>query len=177
MSLARLVVPGNQRIITPFSHESLMSKGLQEIDTGLGSNTWDTANKVGYYPFELAEPFTVFKVFTYNGTVVSGNWDLGVMDEAGARLFSSGSTAQATTSDLQPVDITDYTLGEGRYFLAFGLDNATATTVRANPTAAWMDFLGCKEQASAFPIPSTATFAAYTLGDVPLVGLIGVSTF
>jgi hypothetical protein len=134
-----------------------------------GSNTWPTANKAIYIPFPVRFPITVVKLFVENGTTVSGNIDVGIYDRGGARLVSSGSTAQSGTSAIQSFDITDTTLNPGLYYLAVAMDNTTAHLLRWGTSSAIPRAMGVMEQTSAFALPSTATFAALSSSYIPFV--------
>ena len=141
------------------------------------STAWPTANRAIYVPFTLRAPLTVVKLFSGNGSALSGNIDMGIYNAAGTRLVSKGSTAHAGAS-LQSFDITDTLLIAGQYYMAVALDNATGALCRWTATSpvsadvAW----GVATEASAFPLPATATFASMTALAavyIPLIGLTG----
>lgn len=111
------------------------------------------------------------KLFAVNGTAVSGNVDIGIYDESGTRLVSSGSVAQTGTSVIQIFDITDTLLGVGLFFLAMAVDNTTAQFFRRTANAAHLRTLRVYQTASAFVLPTTVTFAAPASGYYPLFGL------
>lgn len=135
--------------------------------TGTATNNavWTTANIARYYPVLVPEPTIVTKIAVRIGTS-SGNLDLGIYDEQGVRLVSSGSTAMAATSTMQVIDITDTLLTPGVYYLAIAVDNTTASFNNINnstgPLAGACSMMGIRQEASAFPLPATATFAATT---------------
>lgn len=155
MSVISKFALGQDVLISPFSIHSF---GGTDIG-GPASAVYPLANLALYFPFVLAEPVLVKKVAWMNGTAVSGNVDVGVYDEVGTRLFSTGSTAQAGTSAKQEVDITDIYLTPGLYYLAIACDNTTATFLRSTQIQEVARILGCMEQTSAFALPATATFA------------------
>lgn len=139
-----------------------------------GTGTWSSANRAIYMPLMLRAPFLVQKVWWANGTTVSGNCDVGLYTEGGVRLFSSGSTAQATVSVIQSVALsTPFLLTPGRYYLAMAMDNATGHIIRMTFGATgYAKEFGCAEQATAFVLPATATFATIASFDTfPLFGL------
>ncbi len=147
------------------------------------NNTANFGSKVVIYqpvvvPFEV----TVFQMGIGNGATVSGNVDVGIMDQFGTRLVSIGAaTAQAGISQIQTFDITNTTLVPGTYYFAFSQDNATGLVNRSGSIGAqlWRT-AGCRQETTvAFGIPATAAFAAYsTNGSVPLVvGAISSATF
>lgn len=126
---------------------------------------WGTANTAVFSPVIIGVNTTVYQLAWINGATVAGNADVGIYDRNGFRLVSSGSTAQSGVSAPQVVDITDTTLTPGLYYLAMVADDATATYNRAGTSSAspLCRASGMAMQASAFPLPSTATFAAFAL--------------
>lgn len=123
------------------------------------SAAFPAANRAIYIPVYLAHPVTAVKLFSYNGATASGNIDVGVYNAAGARLISAGSTAQSGTSVLQEFDITDTLIPAGLNYIAVAMDNGTGTLFRNSPGVQWMRASGCAQEASAFPLPATATMA------------------
>ena len=153
--------------ITPFHKDSLAAM----LGSTLGSGAYPTLNLAYYYPFILYQPIVVVKLFCYNGSIASGNIDLGIYDKGGTRIQSAGSTAQSGTSAIQSFDITDVLIGPGLFYLAVAMDNITGTLWRASIGQAGR-LMGIFQQSSAFALPSTATFAA-TSGNLylPMIGL------
>ena len=163
-------------LITPFSPESVGQEmtNLTGAAPGAGGSAgYPSANRALYFPFTLLDPFIIDKMFWANGTVVSGNVDVGVYDSASTpnRLVSTGTTAQATVSVLQEVNITNYTLSPGTYYLAIACDNVTATFWRTTQAAASLEVCGAAQQATAFVLPTTATFATIAGAYVPWFGI------
>lgn len=161
-----------------------LSAGLESAACGAfrvascSSTTYPAANTALYFPFWLASPIVAVQLWAFNGATASGNIDLGLYAADGTRLVSIGSTAQATTSDLQSFDITDTELGPGLFYLAVAMDNTTGTLFRANMSAALGRSIGAFEQTSAFALPATATFATFTpTGFVPVIGLATTTVY
>lgn len=137
---------------------------------GTTDSTWPSANLAVFMPMLIGEPTTLYALGVVNGTIVSGNMDVGVYDARGTRLASLGSTAQAGVSAVQAVSISALVLAPGRYFVAVAADSTTAKFSRTiNLTAALIDLSGVAEMASAFPLPATATFAQATNTFAPQV--------
>jgi hypothetical protein len=156
--------------ICPIANESIQLEGSRVFGgvTGAASAVWPTANLAIYVPFTLAIPGRVRQLGLFNGTVVSGNFDVGIYRYDGTRLISTGSTAQAGTSALQFVAAA-LDLPPGRYYLGLALDNITATVFRQSQwTAAMLEALGVGQQASAFPLPATMTPVAPTNTNLPV---------
>lgn len=146
-------------VISPAIPQSLGAI-LNAMGLGAGAVAWATANKAFYMPFSVDAPVTIVKMLVINGATVSGNIDVGIYDRGGARLVSSGSTAQSGVSAVQEFNITDTVLNPGLYYLACAMDNTTGTLEMWTPSASLSRSFGLAEQASAFALPATATFAA-----------------
>jgi hypothetical protein len=132
------------------------------IGQSLSAAAWPASNRAYYVPVSIFSTVTVVKMFVINGGTASGNIDVGIYDAGGARLVSIGSTAQSGTSAIQEFNITDTTLNPGLYYLACAMDNTTGTLEVWNPAAGIIHAFGICEQASAFALPSSATFGAIT---------------
>lgn len=117
-------------------------------------------NFATYVPFTLNATEIIKFLGWENGTTVSGNVDCGIYDLSGNRLVSTGATLQAGVSLPQVVDIPDTTLVPGNYFQAIAQDNATGLLKSFSMAIQVQEILGVKQQATAFPLPAVATFAA-----------------
>lgn len=161
--------PMGGHVISASSPESL---GVALVGiTGQASASWPVANTAYFVPFVLSRAITIAQMFCLNGTAVSGNVDVGIYSADGARLVSSGSTAQSGTSTIQLFDIADTTIGPGQFYLAMVMDNTTGTHGRFAPAASAVGrALGVLEMASAFPLSATVTFAALSSASIPMVG-------
>ncbi len=147
---------------------------LSGVSGNLGtpaSAVWPLANRAIFVPFRLSRSIVAVKLFIFNGTVVSGNVDVGLYDEFGTKLVSKGSTAQAGTSALQAFDITDTRLGPGLFYLAVALDTGTGTLFRAALAVQLLRVMGCAQMASAFALPAAATLATVSSAYLPVAGL------
>lgn len=134
------------------------------------SAVWPSANRALFIPVVVPCRVTVFQLGWYNGATASGNVDAGIYDLAGNRLVSTGSIAQAGVSALQLVDTTDTVLPPGNYFLALAMDNITGTIFSSGPGSQHLlRACGVQEQATAFALPSTATFSAPSSNYLPHV--------
>lgn len=124
-----------------------------------GTSTWGTANRAIFCPVVLPYGYRVRQLAIWNHSVVSGNVDVGIYDEAGGRIVSTGSTAQSGTSTMQFFDITDTDLRPGIFYLAMAMDNTTGG-VGKNTWGYLRHAIaaGLRSQDSAFPLPSTASW-------------------
>lgn len=134
------------------------------------SAVYTTANRAVSYPFSIAKTVTVYKLFVINGTVVSGNFDIGIYSKDYQKIVSLGSTAQAGTSVIQETAITAKILYPGQYNMAFSCDNITATFFQQNPSSAIFNLLLCRQMASAFVLPTSLTSSTVASMAVPIFG-------
>lgn len=173
--LSTISIPATRRLVPPFTvtpfSECSVFPDLLSMDTGFASIAVATANLATYVPFSLDQPATVAQFFWGNGGAVAGATDVAVYDETAAnKLATTGSTANATISVLQAVDITDVILPPGRYWLALACDNTGQSYLASNPAVQYLDLLGVKQQGTAFTLPATPTFATPTVGNIPIFG-------
>lgn len=144
-----------------YSPEAALGEASHLANANLGSGSWPSANQAIYIPILIPLPFVIKQFFVLNGGTVSGNLDLGIYDYGLSKKISTGSTAQSGTSTRQLVNVTDTAFPPGRYYLAIAVDNTTAQFLQVNIQAPNPHrMFGVAQQASAFPLPSTATLAA-----------------
>jgi len=134
---------------------------------------WPTAGLAIYMPAAIPWRALLRKVVIYNGNAVSGNFDVGIYDTGGTRLWSSGATAQSGTSQEQVIDVSpDLLLSPGMHYVGLVSDNTTGKFFRLGLSGLVCVLLGQYTQAAAYPLPATATFAYdYSTSFVPFVGL------
>lgn len=164
--------------ITPFSPESIGWRLRMGASSGPASTAWPSANLALYVPFRLRRnaSFAAVRAMVGNGATASGNLDVGVYDESWNRLASLGSTAQSGTSVPQLAALA-LTLRRGRYYLGLAFDNNVGTvSAIGSITAGVLAALGCAQQASAFPLPATATPVACTQTIIPAFGLSRIAS-
>lgn len=141
----------------------------------LASITWPVANTAFYVPVWLPWTYPVRRVFWINGTsVTSTNMDFGIYSADGERIYSTGSTAASGTSATQYVDVTDFTLGPGRYYFALADSSGTANRGGQGSTAftvARVRMSGVLQEASALPLPASMTPSAVANSCTPACGI------
>lgn len=141
--------------------------------SGTTAATWPTASMAIYVPIKVRRPVIVKKLAISNGATASGEVDLGIYNTAGTRLVSVGGSSQLGTSTEQVFDVTDTTLQPGIYYLAAVLDNTLGTVVADADAAPLCASYGVLTEASAYPLPATATFAiSHTLAFYPSVAAL-----
>lgn len=148
------------------------------LNGNLGSGSWNIGANLGVFvPILVRSQTTVYKMVWQNGTVVSGNLDVGIYDSERNRLVSLGSTAQSGVSSVQVGDIADTTLAPGLYYFAMTVDNqATATYQRSSVSNSVLITSGMAQMASAFPLPATATFTRFGFTYIPYIAGITQSS-
>jgi hypothetical protein len=139
------------------------------------SLAWGTANRAIFIPFTLPYGDTVKRLWVINGTVVSGNLDMGIYTYDGGTsatlLVAIGGAAQTGTSVCQYFDVTDTWLPTGKYYFAFVLDNTTGAVMTSIPATVAFKTFGHAQMSTAYPLPSTATLVATTTNRLVFQGL------
>lgn len=124
--------------------------------------SWPNANQAVYIPFSIPFTYQVKRVFWANGTTAAGNSSMAFMSaDGGQRLATTGAVANSGASSLQYVNL-DFILSPGSYYLAYSNDGtASRVTLLSTISANFGRHMGCYQQASAHPIPSSMTPAQY----------------
>jgi hypothetical protein len=131
---------------------------------------WPTANLALFIPVLVDRAATIYG-FSFVVATASGNYDVGCYDELGNRVVSKGSTA-VPAAGVAAVTVTNTAILPGCYWIALAVDNITASFNRmANYSGNMQRALGVMSQASALPLPSTATFANWGTSYIPLLNM------
>jgi hypothetical protein len=165
--------------ISTVSLEALGGKGMglpAGNTTAFATSAWFSASTALFIPFVVNGSFSCKNIWFMNGAVASGNIDLGIYTSAGVRVASIGSTAQAGTNAPQVVALVA-SLTPGDYYLAAALDNIVGTCFFGNTITNGGRVLGMAQMASAFPLPSNATFASIAVSSTPFLMGITQRTF
>lgn len=137
---------------------------------GFVSTAWATANVAYYLPMWLPFRYPVRNLFVYNFATVNGNVDVGIYNSDLAKLTPAVTTAQAGASGLQFFAV-DVVLDPGQYYFAMSSSSTTATFGSAGlGSATRQRYFGVLQQATAHPLPVTATPAAVSTARFPLIG-------
>lgn len=165
------VEPLSEKIILTFDpiHSPLL--GFANANgIGVNSVAWPAANLALFSPVYVWATQTLTQLVAQWNTT-SGNVDIGIYDSNLTKIVSSGSTAASGL--VQQFNVADTVLTRGTYYVALAADNTTLQVRRGTQSvAAFGRMLGMFEQASAFPLPATATPAAYTRLVLPICGYI-----
>lgn len=172
-----IIEPAPQGMTTFEGGDNFAAGSLAAIArTTLTSAVWPVADLAIYMGFQIHSIRTIYQLSWFNGSVASGNVDIGVYDVNLHLLTSAGGVAQSGTGVIQIADVTNVTIAPGNYFLAMSMDNITGTIERSAPTAITMESCGCAQQSSAYPLPSTATFATIANAYYPFAAVHFVAT-
>lgn len=164
-------------VTTPALLNPAQSWATSEIAIQLGSGSvasavWPSANLAIFYPRVLPVPFLLSRFWWVNGSAVAGNIDCGVFTPGGARIASTGSTAQSGTSAIQSVNLgTPILLPPGSYLFGLAASSASAQFIRRAPVVGLLVTYGFAQQSSALPLPDPATFTSITNSYLPYFGI------
>lgn len=137
--------------------------------TAFAGNGWPASSRALFVPFRLAFPATVYQMACGTGTGTTGNFDLGIYDSGGNKIVSTGSTAKTTASSERIVNITDTLLLPGLYYLAMATDGTTNYLSVVPGNLGFCKLLGMRQMASAFALPTTATYATMSTAYLPAI--------
>jgi len=139
--------------------------------------TWPSANYALFTPVTITAPYPVNRVFMMSGSggTTSIHHDFGIYTPQGARIWSVGAGAQGGASTWQyTTPSPTFILDAGRYFFAYSCDSTTSSAIfGAAISVPAARLSGMQQMASAYPLPSSATFAA--LAQTPVVAFAGVT--
>lgn len=141
------------------------------IMTSAASWSGTAANTALFVPIRVATSISVANIFWINGAMVGTNHvDAGIYDSEGNQLGHIGSTLTSGASSAQSASLS-LTLQRGIYYLAMVMDGTTDTVQQATSITQVPRAAGVYKQSTAFPLPSTATFAGSTSALVPFIGI------
>lgn len=135
------------------------------IGAGISSvSLWPAANRAHYTPLSIPERFTISRFFVLNGTVNSGNINMGLYTAAGTLLVSTGSTLQSGITAIQFINIANVSFPPGDYYLAL---LASSTAARFHATGVNNQYelrmMGMlQEDVGSINLPATMTPVSYT---------------
>lgn len=158
--------PGGGGVLSTYGLHSLCGQWGNNFHTGAASGgTWPVNNLALFFPIIVSSPCTVYHM-AVEVTTQSGNVDVGIYNEALSLLVSAGSTAVAAAG-LQSFNIADTVLAPGLYYLAMACSTTVAAFRRLPHQGTEMRVFGAAQQATALPLPATATFAALAQNYMP----------
>lgn len=147
-------------IISTYTQNISPAAVLRNLATSIGPSSiaW-VANVAVFAPMWIPWPYPVSRVFWGNGSTAGGNVNFGIFRPSGVRVYSTGSTAQVGTSNIQFVTPTPFVLTPGTYYFAVVADGTTNRLQGFAATALQSQQCGVFQQASNFALADPATFA------------------
>lgn len=94
-----------------------------------GAGTWPANNLAIYMPLVIPARFTVARFMIGTGNT-TGTVDIGLYNDAGTRLLSTGNTARSGTSSVQYIDVANQSFPPGRYYIALVVSSASGSVAR-----------------------------------------------
>lgn len=136
------------------------------------SGAWPAANRALFIPFRLAEPATGYKLVTGTGSTAGNNIDMGIYDQWGNRLYSSGAIARPAAAEIVHALSSPLLLGRGRYYLGLAHNSTNNMMMQTMGSIGQGRLVGMLQMDSAYLLPATATFTAVTSAvGIPSIGL------
>lgn len=134
---------------------------------------WPSADMAIYVPIAVPNRVLVHKLWFASADIGTGNVDMALYSATGTAVVAATETAKSATSTEQVFDVTDTVIGPGLYYVGLSCSNNTDTFNRFSFAAPMSLAFGILTEASAYPLPATATFAAnQTLAYIPIAGLL-----
>jgi hypothetical protein len=154
----------------PYGNIGAMSNAANSF--AFGASNWPANNRAVYCPVHLPSRFTIARFMLANGTSVSGNFDMGIYDDAGTRLLSTGAVAQSGTNVVQYAGVTDQSFPAGHYYLALVLSSTGGETRRVVISDQYQGRVcGLLQEAlGSTVLPTTMTGVSFTNTLVPCFG-------
>ena len=136
---------------------------------------WPSANRAIYTPFEIDQAVSVTAMYFEIVLAGAGNAEIGIYNSAGVKQGASSGAISTNTAGIKTYTPgTLIALARGRYFLGIATDGVLAQFRRyqgAGAVANVRAMAGLKQQAAAYPLPATATFADAASNYVPFGAL------
>ena len=161
-------------LLMPARHsiDTVADSWLPDIVT-VSTGVWPSANLAIYVPIAVPSRVVVRKLWFGSFTTGTGNVDMALYDAAGVAVVTATNAAKVAAQQEQVFDVTDTTVGPGLYYIGLSSDSATDTFYRVVHLAPLPAAYGVLTEASAYPLPSTATWTVdNTLAVVPVMGML-----
>jgi hypothetical protein len=141
--------------------------------TSLVSAAWPVANRAFFIPFTLLDTARFTHMFWMNGAAQAGNADVGVYSKDGTKLASTGSTATSGANAIQLIDVTDFTLFPGQYYLAMCGGNTGGSFIRGQSGNSNRSVRAgiAQQDVGAVTLPANFTLASVLSDYIPLFGI------
>jgi hypothetical protein len=149
-----------------------------------GTSAWVSStlnpNEAYYVPIFLPRSYNLKAMWMLNGAGVAQNIDIGIYSVDGVRLWSLGTTAQGAANTLVIYTLaTPILLPPGTYYLAIVGSSGSGTFFHraAFGRAGMLRLSGVMNQATALPLPATATWSAFIRAKLPVFGIASITSF
>jgi hypothetical protein len=138
-----------------------------------GGSAAISANSACLVRVKAHRDLSITKLIWIAGTQ-SGNYDIGIYDAAGNRLWSKGSTASPVSGTITETFAAVPIAKGAIFYVAIAADNATATfrgitLVSAELTKLTTGIPSSVTVAASFPLPNPITIGSTTVLRIPLV--------
>ena len=165
------------RLLMPARHsiDSLADSWMHAYSASGNATAWPSANLAIYVPLRIPMRVIVVKLWCVTGADSTGNVDMALYDATGVAVASATAAAKVNSNE-QVFDVTDTAVGPGLYYVGLAHDS-TGAFVAWTPAAPVPLAQGVLSEAAAYPLPTTATWAAdQSLAMIPFVGVLLEST-
>ena len=141
------------------------------------SAVWPVVNRAIAIPFQLDQKAYAVWGFVFNGSIVSGNVDVGIYRYDLRLLGATTASAQSGTNEIQTQRFAGggLLLPIGTYYMALSASLATARMFAVALNLNHLRALGVVQMAAAHPLPAQFNPAAVTNAYLPCFG-IGLET-
>lgn len=163
------------RLLMPSRHSiDTITDSWAHAESGSWTPTaWPSANLAIYVPLRVPKAILVRKLWFASGSTGTGNVDMALYDAAGVAVVTATNAAKVASATEQVFDVTDTPIGPGLYYIGLASDSGTDTFACLAVGAPVYAAMGLRSEASAYPLPSTATWSVpQTLTFFPAMGLL-----
>lgn len=159
-----------------FSTAQALGAALNAASVAPVSTAWPATNLAIFVPILLPTPVKVYKMIVGAGATAAGNFDVGIYDASGNQLVHSGATAKGASTE-HVLDVTDTVVGPGIVYLAMAADGTNNYMMFTPSGTAPVPLqktrlVGVLNMATAYTLPSPATFAAATNVAIPAIAAL-----
>ena len=145
----------------------------QTIVTAPATAAWPAANDAIAIPFVPPRDMTVTAMIIQLHSTVSGNMDLGLYTSAGAKVRTTGATAQSGAASVRQrvaLAVGNASLAGGDlYYAVMAMSGTSGGALRHAPAVGLAHAMGIAKQATAYPLPTSLTLATPTAAFVPVL--------
>lgn len=159
--------------ISIYSNHAIKVRGGGD-NTGATISATTVANDAIFVPILVVTAKQAERGFWYNAAgALAGNVDVGIFNVGGLKICSTGSVALSGINAIQDAAMATPTIiPPGQYYMGIEFSTSTANNSQAHAASILSRYWGVMRQAvGSFPLPATATFAAWTSTILPAFGI------